>query len=158
MIKAGILTISDSCFKRLRKDQSGPEILRLLKVSGIKTCSYEIIPDDLQGIRKAVKKMTDIEKLDIVFTTGGTGLGPRDNTPEAVRPLLKKILPGISEEIRRQGLKHTKRALLTRGLCGIRNKSLVVNLPGSPKAVRESLADVLEVLAHALDMLKGCGH
>lgn len=158
MLKAGVLTISDSCSKKARVDESGPTIKRMVEAKGLKVERCEVAPDEKEAIKGAVINMVDIMKLDMILTTGGTGIGPRDVTPEAVRPLLDKELPGISEEIRRLGAQKSPRAILSRGLAGVRRQSLIVNLPGSPKGVEESLNAILDILIHAVDMAHGKGH
>ncbi len=158
MLKVGILTISDSCSKKTRDDESGPTIKRMVEAKGLKVEHYEVVPDEKEAIKGAVINMADIMKLDMVLTTGGTGIGPRDVTPEAVKPLLDKELPGVSEQIRRLGAQKSLRAILSRGLAGARQQTLIVNLPGSPKGVEESLNAVLDVLIHAVDMIHGKGH
>lgn len=158
MIKIGILTISDSCSKKIKEDESGPTIRRMVEAKGLQVERYEVVPDEREAIKGAVINMVDIMKLDMILTTGGTGIGPRDVTPEAVRPLLDKELPGVSEQIRRIGAQNSPRAILSRGLAGTRRQSLIVNLPGSPKGVEESLNAILEVLIHGVDMIHGKGH
>ncbi len=158
MIRVGILTISDSCSKKTREDESGPTIKKIVEGKGLKVERYEIVPDEREAIKGAIINMVDIMKLDIVLTTGGTGIGPRDVTPEAVKLLLDKELPGISEQIRRLGAQNSPRAILSRGLAGVRRQSLIVNLPGSPRGVEESLNAILDVLIHGVDMIYGKGH
>lgn len=158
MIKVGIVTISDSCSKKTREDESGPTIKKMVEEKDLKVERYEIVPDEREAIKGAVINMVDIMKLDMVLTTGGTGIGPRDVTPEAVKPLLDKELPGVSEQIRRIGAQNSPRAILSRGLAGVRRQSLIVNLPGSPRGVEESLNAILDVLIHSVDMIHGKGH
>lgn len=158
MIRVGILTISDSCSKKTRVDESGPTIKKIVEARDLKVERYEVVPDEREAIKGAIINMSDIMKLDMILTTGGTGIGPRDVTPEAIKPLLDKELLGVSEEIRRQGALKSPRAILSRGLAGIRRQSLIVNLPGSPKGVEESLNAILDVLIHAVDMISGKGH
>lgn len=158
MIKVGIVTISDSCFKKTREDESGPTIKKMVEAKGLKVERYEIVPDEREAIKGVVINMVDVIKLDMVLTTGGTGIGPRDVTPEAVKPLLDKELPGVSEQIRRIGAQNSPRAILSRGLAGVRRQSLIVNLPGSPRGVEESLNAILDVLIHSVDMIHGKGH
>ncbi|OGX33074.1 MAG: hypothetical protein A3I43_01745 [Omnitrophica WOR_2 bacterium RIFCSPLOWO2_02_FULL_50_19] len=158
MIKVGIVTISDSCSKKTHEDESGPMIKKMVEAKGLKVERHEIVPDEREAIKSAVINMVDVMKLDMVLTTGGTGIGPRDVTPEAVKPLLDKELPGVSEQIRRIGAQNSPRAILSRGLAGVRRQSLIVNLPGSPRGVEESLNAILDVLIHSVDMIHGKGH
>ncbi|UCD86202.1 MAG: MogA/MoaB family molybdenum cofactor biosynthesis protein [Deltaproteobacteria bacterium] len=155
MINAGILTISDKGAKGEREDKSGEKIRRLLTEAGINVKSYEIIPDDQGLISQKLIDWVDNKKLDLILTTGGTGLSPRDLTPEATREVLEKELPGIAEAIRWEGLKSTSRAMLSRGMAGTRGYTLIINLPGSPQAVNTGLSFILPTLPHALEKLKG---
>lgn len=156
--KAAVLTISDRCSRGERQDESGKAIIETIKNIGAEIVLYDIIPDEAHLIKEKLRFCCDKLRADIVFTTGGTGLGPRDVTPEVTAQISQKTIPGISELIRSEGLKKTKNAALSRGISAIRGSSLVINLPGSPKGVRESLSVVLDILPHALDMLKGRGH
>jgi molybdenum cofactor synthesis domain-containing protein len=158
MFKAAVLTISDKCSRGERQDESGKVIIEMIKNIGAEVILYDIIPDEAHLIKEKLLLSCDKLKADIVFTTGGTGLGPRDVTPEATAEISQKTIPGISELIRSEGLKKTKNAVLSRGISAIRGNSVIINLPGSPKGVRESLAAILDILPHALDMLKGAGH
>ncbi len=121
-------------------------------------CEKRIVADDLKTIANELKCFSDQVGIDVVFTTGGTGLGPRDVTPEATASVCERIIPGLGEMMRTEGLKKTKNAVLSRGIAGICNKTLVINLPGSPKGVKESLEIVLGILTHAVDMMLGGGH
>ncbi len=167
MIKVAILTVSDSCSQRKREDVSGQTIKNMLaqplRGAGLdadkfEICQYKVVPDEQKDIKKELIYFADETEVDIVFTTGGTGLGPRDVTPEATAAVCEKMVPGLAEAMRFEGLKKTKNAMLSRGVAGIRGNTLIINLPGSPKAVKESLEIILEVLPHAIDMLLGKGH
>ncbi|MBI2866166.1 MAG: MogA/MoaB family molybdenum cofactor biosynthesis protein [Chloroflexi bacterium] len=154
MFSAGILTISDKGAAGLREDRSGPEIREALRSLGVSVACYEVVPDDPQPIRDRLCRWAD-EGLDLVITTGGTGLGPRDITPEATLAVVERLVPGIAEALRAEGMKATPHAMLSRGVAGARGHCLIVNLPGSPKAVREGMAVLRPALLHALELLRG---
>ena len=158
MIRVAILTVSDLCSRGEREDISGQTIRDMLAGDRFEVCEYKVVADDEQDIKRQLMHFADEAKADIVITTGGTGLGPRDVTPEATAAVCEKMVPGIAEVMRAEGLKQTKNAMLSRGIAGVRGKTLVINLPGSPKGVRESLEAILDVLPHAIDMLLGKGH
>ena len=158
MIKVAILTVSDSCSQRKREDVSGQTIRNILDADKFEICEYKVVPDEHQDIKKELIGFADEAKVDIVLTTGGTGLGPRDVTPEATAAVCDKMVPGLTEAMRTEGLKKTKNAMLSRCAAGIRGNTLIINLPGSPKAVKESLEIILDVLPHARDMVLGRGH
>jgi len=166
VIKAVILTVSDSCAQQKRDDISGQTIKEILGSRGagslppdkFEICEYRVVADEQKDIEYELMHFADELKADIVFTTGGTGLGPRDVTPEATTAVCQKIVPGLAETMRLEGLKKTKNAMLSRATAGVRGNTLIINLPGSPKAVRESLEIILDVLPHAMDMLLGRGH
>lgn len=150
----GIVCVSDRCSKGICEDKSGPLIKELVSPFG-KTKEYLIVPDEREEIEKALIYLSDDVKADIVFTTGGTGFAPRDVTPEATLAVIEKNAPGIAEAIRMKSLSITPKAMLSRAISGIRGKTLIINLPGSPKAVRESIEVVLPVLDHAVETLSG---
>ena len=158
MFKAAVLTISDRCSRKEREDQSGKVIIELIKGINGEVIQYDIVPDEIDLIREKLLFYCDDLKTDFVFTTGGTGFGSRDITPEATKQVLEKLIPGIPELMRLEGLKKTKNAMLSRGISGIRKKSIIINLPGSPKGVKESLASILDIIPHAFDMLKDVSH
>jgi molybdopterin adenylyltransferase len=158
MIKAAILTISDSCSVGKRDDISGGTINEILSKNNFEICQKKIVPDDLEKITNVLMHFSDIDSIDVVLTTGGTGLGPQDVTPEATASICERTVPGISEILRSEGFKKTPNAVLSRGLAGIRKNTLIVNLPGSPKAVRENLEIILDILPHAVEMIHGGGH
>lgn len=153
MIKAAILTLSDKGSKGEREDRSGPAIKELLKGIGADVEYYEILPDERELI---VKKLIEYaSKVDLILTTGGTGLSPRDVTPEATREVIEKEIPGIPEMMRIEGIKKTPRAILSRSVAGVRGKTLIINLPGSPMAVKENLEVIMDVIPHAIEKIKG---
>lgn len=153
MITAYVLTLSDKGAKGERTDESGPVIAGMLKSIGAVIKHSEVIPDDKEMISERL--VTNSEKFDLIITTGGTGLSPRDVTPEATREILEYEIPGIPEAMRSAGMAKTKRSMLSRATAGVRGNCLIINLPGSPKAVRENLEVVLEVIPHAVEKIKG---
>lgn len=156
MIKAGIITVSDKGAKGQRVDESGPALKEFLeKNMDLQVTSMNVIPDEQDLIEKTLIYYADVLKLDLVITTGGTGFAPRDITPEATQRVLEKNVPGISEVIRSKSLALTPKAMLSRGISGIRKTTLIINLPGSPKGATESISFVVEALPHGLDILKG---
>lgn len=157
-IKTAVLVISDSTFKGERKDKSGIIIREFLEKQSVNTSVYEILPDDENLIAQRLKDLVDNGKMDLIFTTGGTGFGPKDLTPEATSKVINKEAPGIAEAIRRHGKDRTPYAMLSRELAGIRNKSLIVNLPGSSKGAKESMEALFPGLLHIFPMIRGEGH
>lgn len=153
-MKIAVLTVSDRCSRGETQDMSGPLISTLLSEYA-ETASYRVVPDDAEQIADALRYFCDELGVDFAFTTGGTGFSPRDVTPEATRAVLEREAPGIAEAIRAESLKITPRAMLSRAVSGIRGKTLIVNLPGSAKAVRESLSVIAPVLSHAAETLSG---
>jgi len=158
MIKTAILTVSDSCSKGQREDISGQTIKDILPSDKYEICDYKVVADQQKSISDELIHFADQVGVDIVLTTGGTGLGPRDVTPEATADVCQKTAPGLAEAMRSEGLKKTKKAMLSRGAAGVRGNTLIINLPGSPKGVKESLEAVLDVLPHAVKMMSGAGH
>ena len=153
MYKVVVLTISDKCSQGQREDKSGKIIQELAKNLPGEVVKYEIIPDEPQIIKARLIDYCDNLKVDLVLTTGGTGFTPRDFTPEATKEVIERDVPGIPEAMRVECLKLTKRAMLSRGIAGIRGRSLIINLPGSTKGAKESLEAILEGLPHGLDMI-----
>lgn len=149
-----IVTVSDRCSAGLTEDKSGPLLAELIK-DVAQSGGYSVVPDEKELIAKELIRLCDEVKSDVVFTTGGTGFAPRDVTPEATKAVIEKEVPGIPEAIRLRSLGFTPKAMLSRATAGIRGKTLIINLPGSPKAVRESLEVVLPVLEHAVETLSG---
>jgi cyclic pyranopterin monophosphate synthase len=157
-LKAAIIVISDSVSKGERSDKSGKLAAERLQSSGFKVVDYRIIPDDASQIESSLIIASDELKVDLVLTCGGTGLGPRDSTPEATRKVLEKEVKGISEALRMHGQKRTPLSMLSRGAAGVRGKTVIVNLPGSAKGVSESLDALIPGILHASKMLRGHGH
>jgi molybdenum cofactor synthesis domain-containing protein len=157
-IKVAVLTISDSCTEGNREDVSGQTIIDMLPEETFEISEKKIVPDDCLAIAEVLKSFSDEQGLDLVLTTGGTGLGPRDVTPEATASVCERIAPGFSEILRVEGFRKTPKAILSRGVAGMRKNSLIVNLPGSPKAVRECLEIILDLIPHAVKMMRGGGH
>ncbi len=155
MLKVGILTISDKGSCGERQDVSGPAIRDSLVGVGASVERYEIVPDEVPVIAARLRAWADEERLDLILTTGGTGLAPRDVTPEATLSVVSKLVPGLTEAMRAETFKIAPTAILSRAVAGVRGSSLIVNLPGSPKAVRECLAVILPVLPHAVAIIKG---
>jgi molybdenum cofactor synthesis domain-containing protein len=160
-MKVGILTASDKGARGEREDRSGPAVRELVEAAGGEVVRTAIVPDEPEAIREVLAAWSD-EGLDLILTTGGTGFSPRDRTPEATRAVIEREAPGIAEAMRRAGAERTPTAILSRGVAGIRKASLIVNLPGSERGARESLAAVLPALGHGVEILKGtaseCGH
>jgi molybdenum cofactor synthesis domain-containing protein len=152
---AGILTISDRGSRGERQDKSGQAIREILSSIDARITDYDIVPDEKELIVEKLVKWADEDNLDVVITTGGTGLTPRDVTPEATLAVVDRIVPGFAEAMRAESLKKTPHAMLSRAVVGTRGKCLIVNLPGSPKAVRECLQVILPALPHAVETLKG---
>ena len=155
MFKVVILTMSDRGSKGEREDSSGPLIEEMVKDLPGEVIHYEVIPDEKEMIVSALIKSADQLRADLILTTGGTGLSPRDVTPDATLEVIDKQVPGFAEAMRAESLKKTSHAMISRAVCGIRGSSLIVNLPGSPKSVKENLSVILPALPHALSKLKG---
>lgn len=154
-IRFAVLTISDRSARGERADASGPLLASIIKASGGEVGPVAILPDDRPAIRAELEAITDSGGVDVILTTGGTGFAPRDVTPEATRDVLDKEAPGLAEAMRAESLKKTGTAMLSRAVAGIRKATLIVNLPGSPKAARENFEVILAALAHAVELLRG---
>lgn len=157
-MNVAIITLSDKASRGERIDESGPYIRQKLQESGAQIVHEEILPDDLHQVTETLARLSDVDEVDIIFTTGGTGFGPRDVTPEATRAVVEREAPGIPEAMRRAGLETTATAMLSRAVAGIRAQTIIINLPGSLKAVEQSLVVIIPVLDHALEMLRGAEH
>jgi len=157
-MQAFVLTVSDRCSKGERKDESGEVLAALLAEAGAEVVGRGVVSDDLGPLTQALRRAADRADVNLVFTTGGTGLAPRDNTPEATRAVIEREAPGLAEAMRAETARRTPTAVLSRGLCGTRSGALIVNLPGSPRAVRECFAVIRPVLAHAVSVLANQEH
>ena len=152
-LKAFIVTVSDS--RTLDNDRSGDRLAELLLGSEAEVIGKLIVSDDLESLRNTIYSLTERDDINLIITTGGTGFGPRDNTPEATHAVIQREAPGLAEAMRRETATRTPLAMLSRGICGIRGDKLIVNLPGSPKAVEECLAVIQPVLLHAVTLISG---
>jgi molybdopterin adenylyltransferase len=152
-VRAVVLTISDRCWRGEQTDLSGPAVSQSLESAGISMVTAQTLPDELDQIAEALRRHA--ESASLIVTTGGTGLGPRDVTPEATRQVCERMVDGLSEKMRADGLLHTPFAALSRAVCGALGSTLIVNLPGSPAGAKSSLGAILPLLPHALDLLAG---
>jgi molybdopterin adenylyltransferase len=155
LITAGIITVSDKGSRGEREDLSGKEIERLLLEISIQATEYDIIPDEREVIRSTLIRYVDEKKIDLVITTGGTGVSPRDVTPDATLDVIDREIFGMAEAMRRESIAKTPHGMISRAVVGMRKQSLIINLPGSPRAVRENLSVILPALRHAIEKIKG---
>lgn len=154
-IRAVVITVSDACSRGERKDASGELLAQLLTEIGAEIVATKILSDDLEPLAEDLKSFADRDDVNLIVTTGGTGLGPRDNTPEATLAVITREAPGLAEAMRNETLKQTPMAMISRGVCGVYSNTLIINLPGAPKAVSESFAVIAPVLVHAVKLLAG---
>ncbi len=150
---AAVITVSDSCAQGIRADASGPAVVAALEKHGFRIMGTAIVPDEQSAIQQAIVRAAS--EAELVVTTGGTGIAPRDITPEATRAVCDRLVEGLAERMRIEGSRSTPLAALSRGVCGTRGGALILNLPGSPRAAAESLAAVVDLLPHAIDLLRG---
>ncbi|HEX8097377.1 MAG TPA: MogA/MoaB family molybdenum cofactor biosynthesis protein [Pyrinomonadaceae bacterium] len=152
------ITVSDRCARGERGDESGAALRELLRGSGAHVLAAEVLPDDLEPLSERLREYADRGDVNLIVTTGGTGLAPRDNTPEATRAVIEREVPGLAEAMRAKSLEQTPMAMISRGVCGTRGGTLIINLPGSPAGVRACFAVIRPVLAHAVALLAGEPH
>lgn len=155
MYRVAIITASDKGSRGERVDESGAQIKSIVSQFGYEVSYYKVLPDDREVLEEEMKKICDENMADLLLTTGGTGFSPRDNTPEATLAVGEKLVPGISEAIRNYSMQFTKKAMLSRAVSVIRKETLIINMPGSPKAVKESMECIIPALDHGIDILKG---
>ena len=154
-MRAAVLTVSDSSFSGERADQTGPDVAARLRELGWEVAHCGLVPDEREAIRAALEELAARADLDAIFTAGGTGVAPRDVTPEATRAVIEREVPGLAELMRAEGLRHTRRAVLSRAVAGTRGSKLILNLPGSPRGAVESLDAVADLLPHVVELLHG---
>lgn len=157
-MRVAIITVSDSVSQGKREDQSGPAVEKRIAELGWKVVSTHVVSDDSAVIQVRLRDLAESGQVDLVLTTGGTGIGPRDSTPEATSGACEKLIPGLGEVMRQKGMQTTPRAVLSRGLAGVRGRTLILNLPGSPQGAIESLNAIAELLPHAAEVLSGASH
>ncbi|MCA1850510.1 MAG: MogA/MoaB family molybdenum cofactor biosynthesis protein [Acidobacteria bacterium] len=157
-IRAVAITVSDGCASGERKDESGAVLVELLREIGAEIVAREVVADDLEPLAQMLRTYADRPDVNLIVTTGGTGMSPRDNTPEATRAAIQREAPGLAEAMRMETLRQTPMAMISRGVCGIRADTLIINLPGSPAGVRDCFAVIKPVLRHAVALLAGRPH
>jgi molybdenum cofactor synthesis domain-containing protein len=157
-MRVAIVTVSDSAAQGVRPDRSGPAVSERCRALGWDVVASEVLPDNRTALEILLASLADSGSADLILTTGGTGIGPRDITPEATSAVCAQLLPGFSELMREKGRQFTPRAVMSRAVAGVRARALIVNLPGSPKGAVESLDAVADLLPHAVDVLRGARH
>jgi molybdopterin adenylyltransferase len=157
-MRVAVVTISDSVSGGKHEDRSGPAVATRCKELGWQIVASSVLPDDRFAIETFLKQMADAKTADVILSTGGTGLGPRDVTPEATMAVAERMIPGFSEQMRAEGAKKTPRAILSRAVAGIRGETIIINLPGSPRGAVDSLDAISELLPHAVAILHGARH
>jgi molybdopterin adenylyltransferase len=157
-MKVAVITVSDSVAAGQREDKSGPTLVARCRELGWEVTSSLLVADDPPSIREQLRQLADSGRVDLILTTGGTGLSPRDSTPEATLAVADRLVPGFAEEMRRKGMEHTRRAILSRGIAAVRHKSLILNLPGSPVGAVESLDALADLLPHSIAVIHGGRH
>jgi len=157
-IRAVAITLSDRCARGEQEDESGAVLAELLRGMGAEIVAQEILSDDLEPLADRLRAFADRPDVNLIVTTGGTGLSPRDNTPEATRAVIEREVPGLAEAMRMETVRLTPTAMISRGVCGVRSGALIINLPGSPNGVRECFAVVAPVLSHAVALIAGKPH
>ncbi|HEV2880814.1 MAG TPA: MogA/MoaB family molybdenum cofactor biosynthesis protein [Pyrinomonadaceae bacterium] len=158
LMRAVVITSSDACARGERADESGAALVELLGELGAEIVAAEVLADDLEPLRDKLRVYAERPDVNLIVTTGGTGFSPRDNTPEATRAVIERDAPGLAEAMRAETLRQTPTAMISRGVCGIRAGTLIINLPGAPQAVRECFAVIRPVLGHAVTLLAGRSH
>jgi molybdenum cofactor synthesis domain-containing protein len=157
-MRVAVLTISDSVSRGEREDLSGPAVVAFCRGLNWEIVETLTVSDDVAAVREQLRGLADSGRFDLILTTGGTGIGPRDNAPEATQAIAERVVPGIAEEMRRKGLEKTPAAVLSRGIAATRGKTLILNLPGNPKGATESIEAVAHLLPHAVHVLHGARH
>jgi len=157
-MRVAVVIVSDSVARGERQDGSGPALSERCRALGWQVLSYEALSDDRDALEKRLASLADLDSVDLVLTAGGTGIGPRDTTPEATAAVCQKLLPGLGELMREKGSQKNPRAVLSRAVAGVCKNALIVNLPGSPRGAVESLDAVAELLPHAVEVLRGASH
>jgi molybdopterin adenylyltransferase len=157
-MRVSVITISDSVSAGKSQDRSGPAVIARCKELGWEVVSSKVLPDDLAAIQTILEDVCEASESDVIFTTGGTGVGPRDVTPEATMAVAERLIPGFGEHMRLEGAKKTPRAILSRGVAGIRGNTIIINLPGSPRGAVESLDAISAFLPHSVSILHGARH
>lgn len=158
MIPIAVLIVSDRVSRGEMEDKTGPHLAEVIRKHGWNVVATKVVPDERREIEKALREWSDSDEAEVILTAGGTGLGPRDVTPEATLEVIERRVDGLADVMRSEGMKSTPRAALSRGIAGVRSDTLIVNLPGSPRGAEESLEAIAAVITHAVAMIRGEGH